>query len=563
MQEYYAFTWPGKHQAIIEAGTPTSNTLRPCPDLSINFNTTQNLFIEGDNLEALKILQRSYMRKVKMIYIDPPYNTGNDFIYNDTFTQSEEDTRRQFGLFDDEGMRNFTMRHYRENVRTNPRFHSDWCSMIYPRLKAARTLLRDDGVIFISIDDNEMANLRKICDEIFGEDNFAAQLVWQKKYGPANDSKGISSTHEYVLVYASRLEAWRPGLTARTEEQLSAYHNPDNDPRGSWRASDLSARTYSPSCDYPITGPTGLVFTPPRGRSWTVSEQRYKELLDDGRITFGADGTGRPMRKTFLTEARQGITPETWTPRDRAGDNKEARYELKDIFPENLFATPKPTRLLRHLMTIADVKDDDIVMDFFAGSATTAHAVLALNHEDSGHRRFIMIQLPEPCPPNSEAYRAGYKTICDIGRERIIRASHGLDGDTGFRVFRLDTSNFRDVFINPEVLTQDTLDDLAENIKPGRSGLDLLFWCAAEYGLPLSCEYHCDEVGGLQVHRYNGDELVGCFDSGLNREVTEYIAKLKPARAVFRDSCFDDVNARINLEQIFRYYAPGSDIRVL
>lgn len=570
----YGFTWPGKIESLIEAGRPTDKTLRPVLEDSVNFDSTENIYIEGDNLDALKIILKSYMRRVKMIYIDPPYNTGNDFIYPDNFSQSEEESQRSLGFEDDSG-KNYSSEIYRDNKKSNPRFHSEWCSMIYPRLKLAHMLLSDDGVIFISIDDNEQAKLRMICDEIFGENNFVACLVWQKKYGPANDSMTISQTHEYILCYTKNIDDWQPGLLERNEEQLSAYHNPDNDPRGVWRASDLSARTYSASCDYPITGPTGIIFTPPRGRSWIVNQKRYSELLADNRITFGADNNSRPMQKRFLTEVKQGITPETWTPRDKAGDNKQARYELKEIFPENIFDTPKPTKLLLHLMQIANLKRDSIILDFFAGSSTTAHAVMSLNAQDSGHRKFIMIQIAEPCPEKSEARKAGYATISQIGRERIRRAGENLMCDNqqlttnnytldiGFRAFRVEPSNYRNIFMYPDEISQENISDMAENIKHDRSDMDLLFMCVANFGLPLSLPYHTEIADGFTVHIYGDNDIAACFGENISEEAVKFVAKLKAGHSVFRESCFDGVCSRINLEQIFDAYSDGKKMTIL
>ena len=425
--EAYEFTWVGKKAAIVEANKPIRKTLRPCVEESKDWDTTENLYIEGDNLEVLKLLQESYLGKVKMIYIDPPYNTGNDFLYRDDFAMSSEEYSEESGAMDDTGNRMF------KNTDTNGRFHSDWCSMIYSRLMLARNLLTDDGVIFISIDDNEAKDLMSICDEIFGHSNFLATFAWQKKYGPANDAKGVSATHEYILLYGKASNLWVPGLLPRSDEQLKAYKNPDNDPRGIWRASDLSARTHSASCDYIITGPTGLKFSPPPSRSWIVNEESYQRMLADNRITFGADGTGRPMQKKFITEVKDGITPETWLSREKGGDNKIARYELKEIFPENLFDTPKPSKLIKYLETIAGTRNTDIVLDFFSGSATTAHAVMQLSAEDGGHRKFIMVQLPEKCDEASEAYKAGYKNICEIGKERIRRVGDQILGKVGIR----------------------------------------------------------------------------------------------------------------------------------
>lgn len=367
-EERYQFTWPDKKKSVLLANAPINRTLRPvredetvptgadsegkpyCSTGSVDFDTTENLYIEGDNLEVLKLLQETYLGKIKMIYIDPPYNTGNDFVYEDDFAQNTDEYLANSGQFDEEGNRMV------QNTESNGRFHTDWLNMIYPRLKLAKDLLADDGAIFISIDDNEVKNLMAMCDEVFGTSNFLATFVWQKKYGPANDAKGVSATHEYILLYGKNSDVWMPGLLPRSDEQLKAYKNPDNDPRGVWRASDLSARTYSASCDYIITGPTGLKFSPPPSRSWIVNKESYQNLLADNRITFGSDGTGRPMQKKFITEVKGGITPETWLPRERGGDNKIARYELKDIFPENLFDTPKPSKLVSYLITILELK---------------------------------------------------------------------------------------------------------------------------------------------------------------------------------------------------------------
>ena len=557
--EAYEFTWVGKKASIVEANKPIRKTLRPCPEESKNWDTTENLYIEGDNLEVLKLLQESYLSKVKMIYIDPPYNTGNDFIYADDFMRSQEEENEQMGMYDEDENRLF------KNTDTNGRFHSDWCSMIYSRLLLARNLLTDDGVIFISIDDNEAKDLMSICDEIFGHSNFLATFAWQKKYGPANDAKGVSATHEYILLYGKVSNLWVPGLLPRSDEQLKAYKNPDNDPRGIWRASDLSARTYSASCDYIITGPTGLKFSPPPSRSWIVNEESYQRMLADNRITFGADGTGRPMQKKFITEVKDGITPETWLSREKGGDNKIARYELKEIFPENLFDTPKPSKLIKYLETIAGTRNTDIVLDFFSGSATTAHAVMQLNAEDGGHRKFIMVQLPEKCDEASEAYKAGYKTICEIGKERIRRAGDKIksespmttqDLDIGFRVLKLDDTNMKDVYYAPDDYDQGMLAGLESNIKEDRSDLDLLFGCLLDWGLPLSLPYTSEQIEGCTVHTYNEGDLIACFDENIPERVVKEIAKRKPLRAVFRDAGFASSPEKINVFEIFKFYMP-------
>lgn len=562
--EAYEFTWVGKKAAIVEANKPIRKTLRPCKEESVNWDNTENLYIEGDNLEVLKLLQESYLGKVKMIYIDPPYNTGNDFIYRDDFKQSAADYDEDSGVYDEDGNRMF------KNTDTNGRFHSDWCSMIYSRLLLARNLLTDDGVIFISIDDNEVKDLMSICDEVFGSLNFLATFTWQKKYGPANDAKGVSATHEYILLYGKNANQWAPGLLPRSDEQLKAYKNPDNDPRGVWRASDLSARTYSASCDYIITGPTGIKFSPPPSRSWIVNEEGYQRMLVDNRITFGADGTGRPMQKKFITEVKDGITPETWLPREKGGDNKIARYELKEIFPENLFDTPKPSKLIKYLETIAGTKDTDIILDFFSGSATTAHAAMQQNAEDGEHRKFIMIQLPEPCDEKSESYKAGYSNICEIGKERIRRAAKKIAEehpdakfDGGFRVLKLDDTNMKDVYYAPADYEQNVLDLLESNIKEDRTDLDLLFGCLLEWGLPLSLPYQSEDIEGCTVHNYNDGDLIACFDENIPDSVIKTIAKRQPLRAVFRDSSFSGSPAKINVTQIFKELAPDTSVKVL
>ena len=564
--EAYEFTWVGKKASIVEANKPIRKTLRPCKEESVDWDNTENLYIEGDNLEVLKLLQESYLGKVKMIYIDPPYNTGHDFVYPDTFIMDNEDYNESTGYFDEDGNVNFK----RENSTIAGKYHSDWCSLMYSRLMLARNLLTEDGIIFISIDDNEYENLKKICGEILGESNYLATFVWQKKYGPANDARGVSSTHEYILLFGKDANRWCPGLLERNEEQLKAYKNPDNDPRGIWRASDLSARTYSASCDYVITGPTGLRFSPPPSRSWIVNQESYQRLLADNRITFGIDGTGRPMQKKFISEVKAGITPETWLPREKGGDNKTARYELKDIFPENLFDTPKPSQLVFYLSKIAGLQENSIVMDFFSGSATSAHAVMQLNAEDGGQRKFIMVQLPEPCDEKSEAYKAGYSNICEIGKERIRRAAKKIAEehpdakfDGGFRVLKLDDTNMKDVYYAPANYDQNLLDMFESNIKEDRTDLDLLFGCLLEWGLPLSLPYSSEQIEGCTVHNYNDGDLIACFDENIPESVIKEIAKRQPLRAVFRDSSFANSPSKINVGEVFKLLAPDTSVKVI
>lgn len=574
-RERYRLEWPGKREAIVTANMPTTKTLRPVREDSVDFDNTENLYIEGDNLEVLKLLQESYFGKIKMIYIDPPYNTGNDFVYKDNFATDRETELFESGQIDEYNRRMVA------NPETSGRYHSDWLTMMYPRLKLARNLLTEDGVIFISIDDNEVHNLRKICDEVFGEDNFVANIVWQKKYGPANDAKGISFTHEHILVFSKHKILWTPGLLGRNDEQLSAYKNPDNDIRGMWRASDLSARTYNKNCDYVITGPTGLLFSPPPSRAWIVSKDGYEKLLNDNRITFGVDGCGRPMQKKFLSEVKAGITPETWLDRTKAGDNKVARYEIKEIFPENIFDTPKPTLMLSHLIKMSNAIND-IILDFFSGSATTAHAVMQLNAEDGGNRKYIMVQLPEQTDEKSEAYKAGYQNICEIGKERIRRAANkvkeekrrktekeGLFAnvedtqDYGFRVYRLADSNMQDVYYRPQDYKQESMDMFADNIKPDRTADDLLAQVMLDWGLPLSYKIDQASINGKQVFRVAQDSLLACFDKSIDEAFAKEIAKEKPLRVVFRDSGFASDTAKINVQQLLKQLTPETEMKVI
>ena len=571
-QERYQFTWPDKRRAILTANAPINKTLRPCPAESVGRDGTpggfdsENLYIEGDNLEVLKLLQETYLGRIKMIYIDPPYNTGNDFVYEDDFAEDAGEYLANSGQYDEAGNRLV------QNTESNGRFHTDWLNMMYPRLKLAKNLLSYDGVIFISIDDGEVENLRKICNEVFGDSNFIATFTWQKKYGPANDAKGVSATHEYILLYGKNSLEWNPDLLQRNEDQLKAYKNPDNDPRGIWRASDLSARTYSPSCDYEIIGPTGLRFLPPPSRSWIVNREGFERLLADNRITFGADGTGRPMQKKFITEVKSGITPETWLPREKGGDNKIARYELKEIFPENIFDTPKPSKLLVYLCRIAGLASDSTVMDFFSGSATTAHAVMQLNAEDGGHRKFIMVQLPEKTDEKSEAYKAGYKNICEIGKERIRRAGAKIkednplttqDLDVGFRVLKCDSSNMKPVYYTPAETEQGQMDLLADSIKEDRTPEDLLFQVMLDMGVELSSSIEVTEIAGKKVFDVGHNFLLACFDRNVTEETVTAVAKRKPSYFAMRDSSMADDTVAANFEQIFKTHSPDTVRRVL
>ncbi|MGO5326544.1 site-specific DNA-methyltransferase [Oscillospiraceae bacterium LCP21S3_A1] len=558
--ERYEFTWVGKKAAIVEANKPIRKTLRPCVEESKNWDTTENLYIEGDNLEVLKLLQESYLGKVKMIYIDPPYNTGNDFIYADDFMRSQEEENEQMGMYDEDENRLF------KNTDTNGRFHSDWCSMIYSRLMLARNLLADDGVIFISIDDNEQENLKKCCDEVFGGQNFVAQLVWERAYAPKNDARFISNSHDYVLMYARNLANFVIGRLPRTEEANARYQNPDNDPRGVWKPSDLSVKTYNAACDYPITTPSGRVIEPPAGRCWRLSKNAFLERLQDNRIYFGADGNSVPCMKRFLTELKyDGMAPTSIMFYKEVGHSQEGAKEVTKLLDAGAFDGPKPVRLLTRLLTLANLKDDSIVLDFFSGSATTAHAVMQMNADKGSHIKYAMVQLPEMCDEEGTAYKAGFSTICEIGKERIRRAGDKIksespmttqDLDIGFRVLKLDDTNMKDVYYAPDDYDQNMLAGLESNIKDDRTDLDLLFGCLIDWGLPLSLPYKSEQIDGCTVHTYNNGDLIACFDANIPESVVKEIAKRKPLRAVFRDSGFASSPEKINVFEIFKLYMP-------
>ena len=549
----------------MEANKPIRKTLRPCKEESVNWDSTENLYIEGDNLEVLKLLQESYLGKVKMIYIDPPYNTGNDFIYRDDFKQSAIDYEQDSGVYDEDGNRMF------KNTDTNGRFHSDWCSMIYPRLMLARNLLTDDGIIFISIDDNEQENLKKCCSEVFGGQNFVAQLVWERAFSPKNDARFISNSHDYVLMYAKDITRFVIGRLPRTEEANARYSNPDNDPRGVWMSSDISVKTYNAECDYPITAPSGRVIEPPAGRCWSLSKKAFLERLQDNRIWFGPDGNGVPRIKRFLTDLKHdGMAPTSIMFFKDVGHSQEGAQEVSKLLDGGFFSGPKPQRLIQRLLTLANLKEDSIVLDFFSGSASTAHAVMNKNAEDGGHRKFIMVQLPESCDEKSEAYKAGYKNICEIGKERIRRAAKKIieehpdaKFDGGFRVLKLDGTNMKDVYYAPADYQQNFLDRLESNIKEDRTDLDLLFGCLLEWGLPLSLPYQSENIDGCTVHNYNDGDLIACFDENIPDSVIKTIAKRQPLRAVFRDSSFAGSPAKINVTQIFKELAPDTSVKVL
>lgn len=565
--ERYEFTWVGKKAAIVEANKPIRKTLRPCVEESKDWDTTENLYIEGDNLDVLKLLQESYLGKVKMIYIDPPYNTGNDFIYADDFMRSQEEENQQMGMYDEDGDRLF------KNTDTNGRFHSDWCSMIYSRLMLARNLLTEDGVIFISIDDNEQENLKKCCDEVFGGQNFVAQLVWERAYAPKNDARFISNSHDYVLMYARNLANFVIGRLPRTEEANARYQNPDNDPRGVWKPSDLSVKTYNAACDYPITTPSGRVIEPPAGRCWRLSKNAFLERLQDNRIYFGADGNSVPCMKRFLTELKyDGMAPTSIMFYKDVGHSQEGAKEVTKLLDAGAFDGPKPVRLLTRLLILANLEDNSIVLDFFSGSATTAHAVMQMNADKGSHVKYLMVQLPETCEENGTAFKAGYKNICEIGKERIRRAGEKIksesplttgDLDVGFRVLKLDDTNMKDVYYAPDDYSQGLLAGLESNIKEDRTDLDLLFGCLLDWGLSLSLPYFSEQIDGCTIHTYNDGDLIACFDENVPDSVIKEIAKRQPSRAVFRDNSFANSPAKINVTEIFKLLAPDTRVKVI
>lgn len=568
-QERYQLNWPGKREALLTANAPIAKTLRPCREESVDFDTTQNLFIEGDNLDALKLLQETYLNKVKVIYIDPPYNTGKDFVYDDDFAQDTESYLARTNQKDKVGNRLVA------NSESNGRFHSDWLSMMYSRLRLARSLLSAEGVIFVSIDDCEIGNLRKLCDEVFGEEMFAAQIIWKKRSTPPND-RVIGAQHDYILVYVKEsLDAFN--LRKRSDDQVARYKNPDNHPKGPWAAGDLMGNVkggrYVASLHYPITNPrTGKQHYPSSNGNWRFNEARIKELIDNNEIYFGDDDEGRPKLKRFLSQVKDGVT---WTTLwDFAPLNTEASSEMTAIFG-NLatFENPKPIDLIR-LVLEAGSSRDGIVLDFFSGSATTAHAAMKLNAEDGGSRRFILVQLPEVCGEDSEPGRAGFKTIAEIGKERIRRAGkkikqdnagkQGIESvDVGFRVLKIDSSNMKEVFYTPDAVSQDLLSDQVNNIREDRTPEDLLFQVLLDWGVDLALPITKEKIAGKTVYFVDGNALAACFDEGVSEDFVKLLAKREPLRAVFRDSGFATDSVKINVEQIFKLMSHSTEVKTI
>lgn len=574
-EERYQFTWPDKKKSILLANAPIAKTLRPCREESVDFDNTENLYIEGDNLDVLKLLQETYLGKIKMIYIDPPYNTGNDFVYNDSFNIDSGEWKLESGNYDENA--NLLQDTYTINSESNGRFHTDWLNMIYSRLKLSKDLLEDDGVIFISIDDYEQENLKKIADEIFGENNFVAQLVWQRAFSPKNDAKYISNSHDYILMYAKNIQNFTIGRLPRTDEANARYSNPDNDPRGLWMSSDLSVKTYNPATDYPITTPSGKIIYPPSGRCWRTSKEAFDKLVAENRVYFGEDGNNTPRLKRFLSELKyDGMAPTSILLFKEVGHSQEGSQELTKLLDAGVFDGPKPTRLLKRLLTLSNSKKDCIVLDFFSGSSSLADATLRINSEDGGNRKFIMVQIPETVDKKSIAYKAGYKNICEIGKERIRRAGAKIkeesplttaDLDTGFRVLKLDSSNMKDVYYSPADYDFSLFDNLADNIKEDRTAEDLLFQVMLDLGILLSSKIQMMnvELGNRNYTYFDVADnfLIACFDNDIDEDVITEIAKKKPYYFVMRDSSMSSDSVATNFDQIFATYSPDTTRKVL
>lgn len=621
--EAYEFTWVGKKASIVEANKPIRKTLRPCPEESKNWDDTENLYIEGDNLEVLKLLQESYLGKVKMIYIDPPYNTGNDFIYADDFMRSQDEENRQMGMYDEDENRLF------KNNDSNGRFHSDWCSMMYSRLMLARNLLTDDGVIFMSIDDNERDNLEKLGAEIFGESNYVATFPWRKRTAKSDVPFGVSQDYEWIVCFAKTSK-----FIARTTGTERKYFETEDYPHQPWRIHDLTTQRTAaerPNSAFTMVNPkTGKEYPVNPLRTWAVTKETFAQYYAEGKIVFPDDypflNISKPAFRYWKSDDMKkagemfGLMPVSTKLPDNIGMSLDGTKEITDIFDGKVFSYPKTVELISFFIDIISKIDKEaIVLDFFSGSATTAHAVMQLNAKDGGHRKFVMVQLPEPCDEKSEAYKAGYKTICDIGKERIRRAGekikqeddcwkcvplNRMDGskpgddttakivktidagggkppiemvdisknpDVGFRVFKLDDTNMKDVYYSAEEYSQTNLEELESNIKEDRTDLDLLFGCLLDWGLPLSMPYRSEKIDNCTVHTYAPgdaalnvpDALIACFDSNVPETIIKEIAKRKPRRAVFRDSSFASSPEKINVFEIFKLYAQDTDVKVI
>ena len=562
-KEKYQLTWPGKKEAILTANTPSKKTLRPVKEKSVDFDNTENIYIEGDNLEVLKILQESYLNKIKCIYIDPPYNTGNDFIYNDNFDKSKEQELLESGQIDELGNRLIT------NNQSNGKFHSDWLSMMYSRIKLARNLLSNDGVIFISISDAEFDNLKKICDEIFGMNNYCGDIIWNSTKSVTNTAL-ISVSHTYNLIYFKNIQYF---IEHREEFRLpdegEGFENPDNDPRGPWKADPFQVGGWRPNQQYDIVNPkTGVVYKPNPNCSWKNDYSKYKELLADNRIVFGKNGESGPQRKRFMYEAQERgkVVKTLW---DDVETTTNGTQLLKKMFDNHtLFDNPKPVGFIKKIIQLGSNKDS-IILDFFSGSATTAHTVMELNAEDNGNRKYIMVQLPEKCDEKSEASKNGYNTICDIGEERIRRAAKKIkeetnaDIDYGFRVYKIDSSNMKDVYYKPSDLAQEQLNLFETNIKEDRTSEDLLTQVILDLGLTLDLKIDEKNILDNKVYFVDENSLVACFDDDINIDIINEICKYKPLKVVFKDSSFKNDNDKINLEERIKKQSPDTELNVL
>lgn len=579
-EERYQFTWPDKKKAMLAANAPISATLRPVVADSVGKDGTpggwdsENLYIEGDNLDVLKLLQETYLSKVKMIYIDPPYNTGNDFVYEDDFSEDAEGyVYERSGQYDEQGNRLV------QNTESNGRFHTDWLNMIYPRIRLAKTLLADDGLIFISIDEHESHNLRKTCDEIFGVQNFISHIVWEKRYTRSNNAKRFTTLTEPVLCYAKNIDRVMEIKEKRNEKADSIYSNPDNDPRGVWTSVSYvnpASKEQRPNLVYPLLNPyTGKEVEHP-SNAWKYEKATYERHVAENRLYWGQNGENTyPRLKKFLSEMDGGMVPvDLWRQED-TGTTDKASKELENLLGRSIFDFPKPKELIMRILSLiinGDMGKESIVLDFFSGSATTAHAVMQLNAEDGGHRKYILVQMPEYTDPSSGAFKAGYPNICEIGKERIRRAGRkireeagltALDLDIGFRVLRLDSSNMQDVYYNPAALTQDLLSIATDNIKPDRTPEDLLFQVMLDLGVALSSPIARTEIDGKAVYDVADGFLLACFDAGVTTETVTAIAQRKPYYAVFRDSSMADDSTATNFDQIFETYSPSTVRKVL
>ena len=578
-KERYRLEWPGKKEAIVTANLPTTKTLRPVREDSVDFDNTENIYIEGDNLEVLKLLQESYLGKIKMIYIDPPYNTGKDFVYKDNFAKDTKDELLESGQKDENNQRLFV------NPETAGRYHSNWLTMIYPRLKLARNLLKEDGVIFISIDDNEVHNLKKICDEIFGETNFEGHIHWRRRHNQPNDkTKLIGLVAEHILVYAKSSESLKLKGVGKLP-LTGSFSNPDNDERGEWASKPWKVGSDQSGSRYKITTPNGEIYD----EEWMGEEDTFKKLLNDNRIIFTNGGSGIPRKKYFKFEREEeGQCATNWWSHELFGHNQEGNAEMTELFDgnKNLFSNPKNTKLLESIIQLGNVKDGEIVLDFFAGSSSTAHAVLKTNSFNGSKIKFILVQLPEDLDEsinmvdskaknqieNCKTFLASIKKpnkLTEIGKERIRRAAKkikeetGSEIDYGFRVYRLDDSNMQDVYYKPQEYKQESMELFADNLKLDRTSDDLLAQVLLDWGLPLSLKIEQVKIAGKQVFKVSENSLYACFDKDINEEVAKEIAKDAPLRVVFRDNGFSDDTAKINVKQLLKQLSPDTEMKVI